>query len=262
MILLFVSGVWNSLFNFEREGLLDYKAVRKGEINQRARYDTSSDDEDIRHRLVHVISPYVVEDADEALFYPLDLNQWATMESIRRALRYVPSDVMKVEVVCPISKSDLEALSKAGLPCHRFVLLERSTRTEYPHLRPKRDLPFISDLIEAAMTSSLATTTTRSASFHVMLTNADIGLSKHLYRNLQSLFERFDSFSMNRLTIPEGKLSVTNDDVTNATNLLEHQIDVLMQGGRKHPGYDMFCMSSSVLKRVRFGDFFLGRPPW
>ena len=211
------------------------------------------------HQLVHILSPYVVRDADkESFYFPLDLNQWATMESIRRALLHVPKDVLKVDVLCAIFESDLEALSKAGLPCHRFVLLNRSTRTQYPHLQPPLDFPFISDLIEAATIHLSNITTSRRASFHVMLTNADIGLSKKLYNNIYGVLRRYDSFSMNRVTIPMENITLTS----NATDLLENQVDGLMPVGGKHSGFDMFCMSSSVLNRITFGDLFLGRPPW
>ena len=49
---------------------------------------------------------------------------------------------------------------------------------------------------------------------------------------------------------------------TNATNLLENEVDRLLSGGTRHPGYDLFCINDIILDRVSFGDFFLGRPPW
>jgi hypothetical protein len=264
VISLFISVFfYYSIFNSERNGILE-DASRKEEKKKNTSRQTARK----RRHLVHVISPYVVEDGT------LDLNQWTAMESIRRALLHAPpNDVMKVDFVCAIFESDWKALvTEVDLPCHRFVLLERSTRTQYPHLSPQRDLPFVSDLVEAAAAAaatfnnltihhqSSPTTHNDAASFHVMLTNADIGLSKHFYNYLYTLLQRFDSFSINRMTIPIEKVAAMT--TPNATELVEHQIDRLILDGKNHPGKDMFCMSSSVLKRITFGDFFLGRPPW
>lgn len=208
--------------------------------------------------LFHVLSPFV-EPRAPTDFFPLDINQRVALESIRRALQHSPKDKIQVDLVCAVSKNDFEALANvnASLPCHRFVILKRSTRTQYSHLKSTRDLPFVSDIIDAA---TAANRTDPDLSFHVMITNADIGLSKHFYEDLLSLLQKYDAVSINRVTIAMENITLTT--TTNWTNLLENQIDTLLSHGSKHPGFDLFCISSSVLKRVSFGDFFLGRPPW
>lgn len=248
VVLISVSGLFHEIFNAERKVFLKGASLQEDTTQRTAEAEAAD-----RIHLVHVISPYVVPDADDE-FYPLDLNQWATMESVRRALKFVPESVMKVEFVCAIYAGDLKALSGAGLPCHHFVFLKRSTRTQYPKLEPKRELPFISDIVHAA-TSDLAK---RNATFHVLLTNSDIGLTKGLYGRLFNFLQTHDALSINRMTISEDALTPTK----NATDLLENQIYRLIGKGSKHLGYDFFCLSSSVLERVSFGDFFLGRPPW
>ena len=245
-VLLFVLFVFtlNDIFNAEWKGLLEI-ASHKEETALLGAAGTIY--------LVHVLSPHVVPDADER-FYPLDLNQWAAMGSIRRALLDVPEPAMQVEFVCVVSDSELEILSQAGLPCQRFETLKRSTRTRYPRLEPQIDLPFIGDIVDSA-TRDL---TEANASFHVLITNADIGLSKRLYGTLYKFLQKFDAVSINRMTIPKDQIPA----FTNETDHLENQVDSLLSAGTKHPGYDFFCISSSVLDRISFGDFFLGRPTW
>ncbi len=205
--------------------------------------------------LLHVLSPFVAPSVPTE-FYPLDINQWVAMESIRRALLtiHLSPEIFQVDLICAVFQSDLEALSKANLPCHRFVVLKRSTRTQYPQLKIDMDLPFVADMIEAATTKFKDP----NSSFHVMITNADIGLSKYFYKTLHSLLQKVDAVSINRVTIPMENITATR----NATDILENQIDTLISQGSKHPGFDLFCINSSVLTRVSFGDFFLGRPPW
>ena len=212
-------------------------------------------DHDVKLHLVHVLCPFVDSSAPDE-FYPLDMNQWVAMQSIQRALDNIPRGRFRVELVCAVFKSDLELLVQARLPCHRFTVLSRSTRTQYPQLGLAIQLPFVADIIDAATAN--ATQVTLDSRFHVMITNADIGFSKNFYTHVYSVIQRFDAFSINRVTVPIENLYPT----TNATDMLENQIDTRILHGSKHPGYDLFCMRSSVLERVSFGQFFLGRPPW
>ena len=102
---------------------------------------------DRKLHLIQIVSPYVATDVSKD-FYPLDFNQWVAMESIRRSLERVPTDLLKVDFVCAVSSPERRILAQAGLPCHRFLVLHRSTRTEYPGIEPHFDLPFISDMID------------------------------------------------------------------------------------------------------------------
>lgn len=204
-------------------------------------------------KLIHILSPFVAA-ARSNDFYPLDLNQWAAMESIRRSLdRASRSQSLDVEFVCVVSSSDQFELVRGNLPCQRYATLKRSTATEYSHLTPLMELPFVSDMIEEGIGPHRSDNI-----FHVMITNADIGLSKDFYESIAGIMKKHDAFSINRMTIPLEDFKTTTN-VTEVLGLIDHY---LLDQGKSHPGYDLFCISSHVLERVLFGDFFLGRPPW
>lgn len=238
------------LLSFFAAGLYDY-------VWHQERWDlvrVSSEFQKIpyaKFHLIQVVSPFVASGEDHD-FYPLDLNQWAAMESIRRGLDRAPRNGLTVDFVCAVSSAEHWILAQAGLPCHRYLVLDRSTRTEYPDLHPRLALPFISDMIDGVAQ------TRRNTSFHVMIMNADIGVSKDFYSSLMDILKKYDAFSVNRVTIPMDDIQPT----TNSTDFLENQVDRLISRGKQHPGYDLFCISDTVLKRISFGDFFLGRPPW
>mmetsp|Transcript_12112 Transcript_12112/g.29216 ORF Transcript_12112/g.29216 Transcript_12112/m.29216 type:complete len:580 (+) Transcript_12112:274-2013(+) len=283
-----------------------------------------------RVRLVHVISPFVEGCIDAAidntkddspggkLLYPLGLNQWTTMQSIKRALQQINDQTfttgitdnnnnnnnidgngvkvnnIDVTVLCTVFETDFEILSSpdAGLPCHKFVTLKRSTRTQYPPntTNSNLELPFISDMIDAAMSLFDGDEDDETSSYHVMLTNSDIGLTPMFYTRVYEILQIWDSFSMNRMTIPLDGYDRLVRQVAPLTSLqttseaesfyeslkeyIEQSMMIYDKNGNDpssssvlskaipHPGYDLFCMSSTVLKRVTFGDMFLGRSPW
>ena len=206
---------------------------------------------DTKLHLIQIVSPYVATEKGDD-YFPLDFNQWAAMESIRRSLERVPYNLLKVDFVCAVSSAERWILAQADLPCHRFLVLRRSTRTEYPDIKPHFDLPFISEMIDGVALPR------HNASFHVMIMNSDIGVSKDFYNRIIPVLRNHDAFSINRVTIPMDELYET----INATHLLENEVDRLISRGTRHPGYDLFCISDTILERVSFGDFFLGRPPW
>ena len=299
-----VTGASHQRWNPTREGV-DDEITREGSKNI---------------RLIHVISPFVEEVSDDnlggKLLHPLGLNQWTTMQSIQRALHHINdktftspidnnerdqnmnsvgtiSNNIHVTVLCTVFETDFEILSSpdAGLPCHQFVTLNRSTRTEYPPnvTNSTLELPFISDMIDAAM-SSFDKGDDGDSPYHVMLTNSDIGLTPMFYTRVYEILQTWDSFSMNRMTIPlDGyphhdrkdhpptSLSTTAEKESLYKSFEEYVQQSMMiydmnennpsQSSTSlkaipHPGYDLFTMSSSVLKRVTFGDMFLGRSPW
>jgi hypothetical protein len=115
-------------------------------------------------------------------------------------------------------------------------------------------------------------------SYHVMLTNSDIGLTPSFYLRVHEILQSVDSFSMNRMTVPlDGwkpnfttsmSTTVSQSGATATPTVYDYAelskfVDWSMKTtGIKHPGYDLFCMSSTVLNRITFGDMFLGRSPW
>jgi hypothetical protein len=214
--------------------------------------DDKSSSSKIQIQLIHVLSPFVVKKND-SIYYPLDRNQFATFASIERAQKRLPKSRVHLDVVCAVLEDDRQALSH--LPC-RQVVLERSTRTEYPSLVPRKTLPFLQDIYNASTTKFLEEEVLAS-DFYWMLTNADIGLTKNFYVHLYKTLQRHDAFSINRLTLPNKNVT----DTTNQRDLLS-QVDSVLSNGTRHPGYDCFVIHSSVLKRVNFGNMFLGHPPW
>ena len=192
--------------------------------------------------LIQVLSP----------FAPLDLNQKITFQSLERARLYLNSTQIQLDLVCVVLESDREAL--AHLPC-RQVFLNRSTQTEYPFA--KKALPFLQDILEA----STAYQKDDGEDFYWMYTNADIGLTRHFYSavydKLKGGGRRRDAISINRVTIPMENITNTDDDDT-----ILSQVDALLDFGPHHPGHDCFIIHSLTLKRIHFGDFFVGHPPW
>lgn len=201
-----------------------------------------------RVKLIHVLNAYAIKgDNNDGPASPFD--QLSTIKSIERARRLRPPD-LKVDFVCAVFESDRQALS--DLPC-RKVILRRSTRSEYEFIQPSKELPFLQDIINAAIADE-----DRDADFFLMLTNSDIGLTKYFYKHLRPKLESREALSINRLTIP---MTNVTTKITNAAAFLA-QVDSNLELGEKHPGYDCFIIHSSVLKAINLGEMFAGYPPW
>jgi hypothetical protein len=199
-------------------------------------------------KLVQVMNAYSIPGPRHTRVAPFD--QWSTIQSIQRAMKYAPSE-LEIDFVCAMFAHDMEALPE--LPC-RKVLLHRSTKTEYPFFDKPKELPFIQDILDAAMENERRR---GNDNFFVMLTNSDISLTKDFYPFVYQKMQTREAFSINRLTIPTNMVNETRD----AEALLQ-QVDSVLDQGEEHPGYDCFIMHSSVLKRFRMGDLFAGHPPW
>lgn len=244
----------------------------------------SSDYSSSTIRLVHVMNAYAIHssssNASSTSKEPFD--QWAAMESIKRAMRYAPPQ-LHVDFVCAMFEDDrLALLPNTNLPC-RTVLLERSTASEYPFLstsdKPAKVLPFLQDILNAAAAVEVGGDRTTATTFgrhhtnnednntYIMLTNSDIGVTKYFYQTIwPHLTTRREAFSMNRLTIPmeNGIINETIMTVQGGAGgeQLLSLVDDLLEQGKMHPGYDCFVMHSSVLKRFQLGEMFAGHPPW
>ena len=157
--------------------------------------------------------------------------------------------VVKVTVSCVMFDEDrrqLQELVRNADVCHRTPILPRSTKTEYHSLFTSRDdnhntrtttnttstteikeLPFIQDMLDVAIADYQQSlrdddddnNDDKDDDFFVMITNSDIGLTKHFYQNLIPKLVIDDDndkntntnknrmpmrtvFSINRLTIP------------------------------------------------------------
>ena len=225
-------------------------------------------------KLIHVMNTYTIQDENTG-HYAQPYDQWSTLQSIERALKYVPHAVLEVDFVCAVFESDLRHLpSDIDLPCRKEVLT-RSTKTEYEGSimsSPMKELPFLQDIIDVASAKYIKNNAT-ATDFFVMLTNSDIGLSQFFYNNLLPLLHENnnhsnqDAISINRLTIPMKNITQTMvppvAEVAAASKLLLSEIDNNLQYGVKHPGFDCFVMSSKVLQTMNIGmNIFAGYPPW
>jgi len=252
-------------------------------------------------RLFHVMNIYATNNKDndeDSIHQPYD--QWVTLQSIERAKQNMPTD-LQMTLICAIFPSDWELLSEATVCDHR-VLLERSTRTEYGGIpnpftmdnfqKPEQtpadsvaattispaitrlfadyELPFMQDILDAAV--SVAKETETKTDFYVMMTNADIGLTKDFYPFLlEKLKEGREAFQINRAGVKmvARKTSIISilEPTKNQAKIerLFAQIDRALENRakwQKHPGTDCFLLHSSVIDRVHLGNQFAGYPAW
>jgi hypothetical protein len=207
------SGVFQHVTTMASAGYESYLYSSILTIHQTPHHILMSDNESStsssssKIQLIHVLSPFVMKNND-SVYYPLDRNQFATFASIQRAQKRLSLTKSRIhlDVVCAVLEDDRQALSH--LPC-RQVVLERSTRTEYPSLVPHKTLPFLQDIYNASTTNFLEEEEEETVSnFSWMLTNADIGLTENFYVHLYKTLQRHDAFSINRLTLPDKNVPI------------------------------------------------------
>lgn len=214
-----------------------------------------------KRRIIHVINAYAAatkigtnKTTSSLIYHPLTFDQWYTIASIQRAKQRPPPD-FEVEFVCAIFESDREALR--DLPC-RKVILHRSTLSKYPFLTPPKQLAFVQDVIDATIAGKNLGLKDPNSEFYLIVTNADIGLTQNFFHFVVDNMENREAISINRMTLP----SLSNNTESADSSTLLGAIDMLFDNYTSHPGFDCFVMRSSVLARVRFGDMFIGYPPW
>ena len=200
-------------------------------------------------RLIHAMNVYSIPGKDNTTASTSPFDQWSAIESIKRARQYAPPD-LHIDFVCAVFESDRAALS--DLPCW-MVSLTRSTKTEYQFIEDAKELPFIQDIIDAA----IAQDKERNVDFFLLLTNSDIGLTKYFYPTIMPHLRIREAVSINHLTVSAEAIDMTNDK-----DALLSQVDSALEDANNHPGLDCFTIYSSVLQRIRLGDMFAGYPPW
>jgi hypothetical protein len=222
--------------------------------------DNPAKDENIK--LIHIMNAYSVQSQDIATdvtkaVSPFD--QWLAIESIQRAKQHAPP-LLDVEFVCAMFEEDRLALP--NLPC-RTVLLTRSTASQYPFLNTPNEtakvLPFIQDILDAAIPEQNGNNRDEQKNVFVMLTNSDIALTKHYYQTIWPHLMTREAFSINRLSIPTDGIDQTTR--TAGDKLLSH-VDTILDKGKGHPGYDCFVVHTTALQRFDLRDMFAGHPPW
>lgn len=114
--------------------------------------------------------------------------------------------------------------------------------TTHAPLNDKRRLPFIKDILEAALKYSDAE--------YVVYSNLDIGLMPFFYDTVFDYIEKgYDAMVINRRRIR---------DVFTGTDNLEM---IYAEAGEKHPGYDCFVFKRETLQRFKLKQISLGVPP-
>ncbi|KAG7355509.1 hypothetical protein IV203_000195 [Nitzschia inconspicua] len=193
-------------------------------------------------------------------FHPFD--QWSAIESIKRAKRYAPPQ-LEVDFVCAMFEEDRRALP--DLPC-RVVPLNRSTASEYQFLntptKPAKVLPFLQDILDAAMQQKDGQQDDEGSNVYLMLTNSDIAVTKYFYQKIWPHLTTREAFSVNRLSIPSAGINESVMFTHGGGDELLSYVDTILDKGQIHTGYDCFIMHSSVLQRFHLGEMFAGHPPW
>ncbi|CAJ1970090.1 unnamed protein product [Cylindrotheca closterium] len=178
----------------------------------------------------------------------------------------------KIELVCAVLSEEMSPLKNImERICDRIVLLPRSTKTEYG---TNRSLPFLQDILDTSQEPIYRADNTtiqnqQNDDDFYLFSNADIGLSQNFYIHLDSQVKKrhASALSINRMTLDLEITANSKDAMTlswdSASRFLK-QTDDLIEANqfRLHPGYDCFLFHSSVLKRIHFGDFFVGFPPF
>jgi hypothetical protein len=217
---------------------------------------------DEKIKLIHIMNAYSVQTKDETTskktaISPFD--QWLAIESIQRAKQHAPPQ-LDVEFVCAMFEQDRLALP--DLPC-RIVPLTRSTASEYPFFntptKAAKVLPFIQDILDAAIPKRSRNNGDEQSNVFVMLTNSDIALTKHYYQTIWPHLMTREAFSINRLTIPIDRIDQRT--ATDGDKILAH-LDGILDYGENHPGFDCFILRATVLQRFDLRDLFAGHPPW
>ena len=241
------------------------------------------------------------DDKSDPIHQPFD--QWLTLQSIERAKKYMPDD-LEMTLVCALLPSDMQILTPELIPqCDRRILLEQSTKIEYGKAMPwetreiekdvaryfsKRELPFYQEVIEAGISVAREDEDEDEEDFYVMLTNADIGLTKYFYNFILGIMrEKRQAFVINRVTLPVEKTlpsrkyingtritgkflpdeSIFNHTIkkptTDKTDIetLMGEIDASVEHGLEHPGTDCFVMHSSIVDQVYMGKQFPAYAP-
>lgn len=227
-----------------------------------------------KRQLIHAISPYHDESATS--YAPLNVEQWTSLQSAKAARDEFRAKIVEVEgdrgfdevvMVCAIFNEDKEVLDEVLTRyCDEVKILPRSTATEHPDEGLKA-LPFVQDIVDAG--ESVA----EGDDHWLMLTNSDICPTRSFYLWMEEKMRtrKFQAMIVNRMTVPADELNwpaIANEDSAEAkdaavASVIEQSQDLMTAGkAKKHPGKDLFAVHSSLLKRLNFGDLFLGYTPW
>lgn len=116
----------------------------------------------------------------------------------------------------------------------------------FPELPKTRDLPLISDILNALNQTSEAD--------YYIYTNVDIGLFPDFYDFvIDTISKGINSFTINRLTMPK-KFNGIKLDQNNYKLVFDQQ-------GVSHPGLDCFIFPRKILKSINVGNVFIGSAP-
>lgn len=115
-----------------------------------------------------------------------------------------------------------------------------------PELPKTRDLPLISDILNALNQASEAD--------YLIYTNIDIGLFPDFYDFVIDTISRgVEAFTIKRITMPK-KVNAIELDQNNYKLVFD-------QKGVSHPGFDCFIFPHKILQSINLGNVFIGTPP-
>jgi len=193
-------------------------------------------------RIVHIISPYVVDTCD-APFCPVDQEQSLVMGSMLRAAEKSRRPVLLAAATLPEDAA-------AAPPDFIRLSLTRSAATEYTNTKynTTKELPFIQDIFDGLRNSDIQYD-------YVIYTNADIILHEDFYNIVRKQIRAgYDNFQINRQTVIGGNINSKGDPYT------VQDLDEIFasQKIRRHPGTDCFVIEKSIFEKVDMGNLFLG----
>jgi hypothetical protein len=233
-----------------------------------------------RIRLTHVWSPYVVwrhQNDTNDQFFPLDQAQNVTWGSMWRAKEFYETRYPSrtINIYCAILWMDVEILQQHQPPlCTQgnTLILDRSTLTEYPYIRPKIHYPFVNDILKLASVAQEGNSTRgeskrKSFSNYIIYSNSDIGVIKSFYTTLESAMldklQDHNAFQINRRNIAkEWQLPGATEPRLLSSNELELIDTTIRKNYTFHPGMDCFVVRKDILDGIDLGNLFLGQPPW
>jgi len=197
-------------------------------------------------RIVHIISPYVVDTCD-APFCPVDQEQSLVMGSMLRAAEKSRRPVLLAAATLPEDAA-------AAPPDFIRLSLTRSAATEYTNTKynTTKELPFIQDIFDGLRNSDIQYD-------YVIYTNADIILHEDFYNIVRKqIWAGYDFFQINRQTVIGGNINSKGDPYT------VQDLDEIFasQELQLHEGTDCFVIRRNIFEKVDMGNLFLGTPPF
>lgn len=181
-------------------------------------------------KLAHIINPVNIGPKSD-----LYIAQPITFESLCQAKDYAKGEV-EVNLLTAQYPEDHEIIPDFFA---RTKNLDRSI-LDFGEFQRPRKLPLIKDILDRMHEE------TPDAEYYIY-TNVDIGVAPHFYSSVAALIEQgHDAFIINRRTISDAFTS-------------KEQLPLMFaQTGKKHPGFDCFVFSRSIMQKLFLSKICIG----